>query len=149
MKNFINWFLNPPETDRKNILILRFMAGGVFFWEGVLKFVYPNQGVGRFTKLGFPLPGATAHFVAVTEMAGGLLLIFGLLTRIVAFYFMIEMIVDKLSTKISLYLGTSPLPLPGSSQNRHMGGVARDPLRLCPVYGLPFPIAGRCWKEIP
>src|SRR4030095_74912 len=54
----------------------------------------------------------TAHFVAVCEIAGGLLLLLGLFTRMVAFFFVIEMIVAILSTKISLYLGTSPLPLP-------------------------------------
>ena len=37
---------------------------------------------------------------------------FGLLTRRIAIPFVIEMIVAMLSTKISLYLGTSPLPLP-------------------------------------
>jgi len=36
----------------------------------------------------------------------------GLLTRWIAIPFVIEMIVAMLSTKISLYLGTSPLPLP-------------------------------------
>ena len=49
---------------------------------------------------------------AVGEIIGGLLLIFGFLTRIVAFYFIIQMIVEVLSTKIGLYFGTSPLPLP-------------------------------------
>jgi uncharacterized membrane protein YphA (DoxX/SURF4 family) len=88
------------------------MAGGVFFWEGVLKFVYTNQGVGRFIKLGFPMPELTANFVATMEIIGGLLLLFGLFTRFIAFYFVLEMIVAILSTKISLYLGTSPLPLP-------------------------------------
>jgi putative oxidoreductase len=88
------------------------MAGGVFLWEGILKFVYTNQGVGRFTKLGIPFPGPTAHFVAVLEIVGGLLLIAGFLTRVIAIPFIIEMIVAILSTKISLYLGTSPLPLP-------------------------------------
>ena len=112
MKKIINWFLNPPVTGQSSILILRMMAGGVFFWEGILKFVYVNQGVGRFTKLGFPFPGTTAHIIAVGEIIGGLLLIFGLLTRIVAFYFIIQMFVAVLSTKISLYLGTSPLPAP-------------------------------------
>ena len=112
MKKIINWFLNPPVTGQSTILILRLMAGGVFFWEGILKFVYVNQGVGRFTKLGFPFPEATAHFIAVGEIIGGLLLIFGLFTRIVAFYFIIQMIVAVLSTKIDLYFGTSPLPLP-------------------------------------
>ena len=81
-------------------------------FEGILKFVYPNQGVGRFTKLGFPFPEVTAHFVGVFAIVGGLLLLLGLFTRIIAFCFIIEMIVAILSTKISLYLGTSPLPLP-------------------------------------
>jgi len=112
MKKIINWFFHPPVTGSSSILIIRLMAGAVFFWEGVLKFVYPNQGVGRFTKLGFPFPEVTAHFVGVAEIIGGLLLLFGLFTRIVAFYFIVEMIVAILSTKISLYLGTSPLPLP-------------------------------------
>jgi uncharacterized membrane protein YphA (DoxX/SURF4 family) len=112
MKKTIEWFMNPPVNGQKEIIILRLMAGGVFFWEGLLKFVYVNQGLGRFTKLGFPMPELTANFVATTEIIGGLLLLFGLFTRITAFYFVVEMIVAMLSTKISLYLGTSPLPLP-------------------------------------
>jgi uncharacterized membrane protein YphA (DoxX/SURF4 family) len=112
MKKVINWFLNPPVTGQSAILILRLMAGGVFFWEGILKFVYVNQGVGRFTKLGFPFPETTAHVIATGEIIGGLLLIFGLFTRITAFYFIIQMIVAVLSTKIALYFGTSPLPPP-------------------------------------
>jgi putative oxidoreductase len=46
------------------------------------------------------------------KLSGRLLLIFGLFTRITAFYFIIQMIVAVLSTKIDLYFGTSPLPLP-------------------------------------
>jgi uncharacterized membrane protein YphA (DoxX/SURF4 family) len=88
------------------------MAGSVFLWEGILKFVYPNQGVGRFAKLGFPAP----HFIATAdgwlEIVGGLLLLGGMLTRVIAVPFVIEMIVAMASTKIPLYLGTSPLPLP-------------------------------------
>jgi putative oxidoreductase len=112
MKKIINWFLNPPVTGQSSILILRLMAGGVFFWEGILKFVYVNQGVGRFTKLGFPMPEMTAHFVATFEIIGGLLLLAGFLTRVTSFYFIVQMIIAVLSTKIALYLGTSPLPLP-------------------------------------
>ena len=112
MKKMINWFLHPPVTGPSAIVIIRLMAGTVFFWEGILKFAYANQGVGRFTKLGFPFPETTAHFVAIGEIVGGLLLIFGLFTRVVAFYFIVQMIVAVLSTKISLYFGTSPLPMP-------------------------------------
>ncbi|SRR5258706_281472 len=112
MKKVITWFINPPVTGQSSILILRLMAGGVFFWEGILKFVYVNQGVGRFTKLGFAFPETTAHIIAIGEIIGGLLLIAGLFTRITAFYFIIQMIIAVLSTKIDLYFGTSPLPLP-------------------------------------
>jgi uncharacterized membrane protein YphA (DoxX/SURF4 family) len=109
---FFTWLTHPPTDGPRSILYLRLMAGGVFFWEGLLKFVYANQGVGRFTKLGFPYPEPTAVFVACFEIAGGLLMMSGLLSRLVALPFVIEMIVAILSTKISLYLGTYPLPLP-------------------------------------
>ena len=102
----------PPTTGPNSTLLLRLMAGGVFLWEGILKFVYANQGVGRFTKLGMPFPAFTANFVASLEIIGGFLLISGLLTRLISVPFIMEMIVAILSTKISLYLGTSPLPLP-------------------------------------
>lgn len=112
MKKIIHWFLHPPITGQSSILIIRLMAGTVFFWEGILKFVYVNQGVGRFTKLGFPFPETTAHFIATGEIIGGLLLIFGLFTRVTAFYFIVQMVVAVLSTKIDLYFGRSPLPMP-------------------------------------
>src|SRR6266576_1608428 len=112
MKGIMQWLTKPPVDGPRSVLLLRLMVGGVFFWEGVLKFVYVNQGVGRFTKLGFPFPETTAHIIATGEIIGGLLLIFGLFTRITAFYFIIQMIVAVLSTKISLYFGTSPLPAP-------------------------------------
>ncbi len=112
VKNVTRWFLNPPNNAPTATILIRLMVGGVFFWEGILKFVYTIQGVGRFTKLGIPFPDLTAHFVAGLEIVGGLLLIGGYLTRLIAIPFVIEMIVAVLSTKISLYLGTSPLPLP-------------------------------------
>jgi putative oxidoreductase len=112
MKRIITWFANPPVAGPSSILIIRLMTGSVFFWEGILKFVYVNQGVGRFTKLGFPFPATTAHLIATGEIIGGLLLIFGLFTRFVSFYFIIQMIVAVLSTKIDLYFGRSPLPIP-------------------------------------
>jgi putative oxidoreductase len=112
MKNLFAWLTNPPTDGPKSTLVLRLMAGGVFLWEGILKFVYANQGIGRFTKLGMPLPHFTTDFVACLEIVGGLLLLSGLLTRLIAIPFIFEMIVAILSTKISMYLGTSPLPLP-------------------------------------
>ena len=114
MNKIISWLMNPPTDGPKSTLLLRLMAGGVFFWEGLLKFVYANQGVGRFTKLGIPFPQFTATFIGGLEIVGGLLLLAGLTTRLIAIPFVAEMIVAILSTKISLFLGTSPLPLPPS-----------------------------------
>ena len=118
MNKFLFWLFNPPTDGPKSTLLLRAMAGGVFFWEGLLKFVYVNQGVGRFTKLGIPFPHFTAAFIGYLEIFGGLLLLSGLMTRLIAIPFVAEMIVAILSTKISLYLGTSPLPLPPAPRTR-------------------------------
>jgi uncharacterized membrane protein YphA (DoxX/SURF4 family) len=112
IKEAWEWLLNPPKEGPTAVILLRFMAGGVFLWEGILKFVYVNQGVGRFTKIGIPAPSEMATFVGVLEIVGGVLLITGFLTRLIAVPFIIEMVVAMLSTKIALFLGTSPLPLP-------------------------------------
>src|SRR5437764_771379 len=112
MNNQISWLLHPPLGGPRATIILRVMAGTVFLWEGIMKFVFANQGVGRFTKLGFPAPHFTATADGWFEIIGGILLITGLLTRVIAIPFIIEMLVAMASTKIPMYLGTSPLPLP-------------------------------------
>jgi putative oxidoreductase len=110
--NKINWLLHPPLDGPRATILIRMMAGTVFLWEGILKFVYANQGVGRFTKLGFPAPHFTATVDGWLEIIGGTLLVTGLFTRVIAVPFIIEMLVAMASTKIPMYLGTSPLPLP-------------------------------------
>ena len=112
MEAWIQWMLRPGADAPEATVWIRLMAGWVFFWEGVIKFVFVNQGVGRFTKLGMPMPETLAPAIAVLEIVGGLALIAGFLTRPFALLFIGEMIVAILSTKISLYLGTSPLALP-------------------------------------
>lgn len=112
MRKQIQWLLHPPLDGPRATILLRVMAGTVFLWEGSMKFVFANQGVGRFTKLGFPAPHFTATADAWLEIVGGILLIAGLLTRAIAIPFIIEMLVAMASTKIPMFLGTSPLPLP-------------------------------------
>ncbi|MGC1448663.1 MAG: DoxX family protein [Candidatus Sulfotelmatobacter sp.] len=126
MKSVLAWLTNPPTDGPKSTIVLRLMAGGVFLWEGILKFVYANQGIGRFTKLGMPLPHFTTDFVACLEIVGGLLLLTGWMTRLIAVPFIFEMIVAILSTKISLYLGTSPLPLPAVPPKVGMWAVLHE-----------------------
>jgi putative oxidoreductase len=73
-----------------------------------------------------PFPHFTADFVGYLEIVGGLLLLSGLMTRLIAIPFIIEMIVAILSTKISLYFGTSPLPLPPSPPQFGMWAVLHE-----------------------
>src|ERR1700733_14994584 len=107
-----DFLFNPPLTAPRSTLVMRLMVGGVFLSEGILKFVYPNQGVGRFTKLGIPLPELTAIFIGGLEIVGGILLIAGLFTRVIAIPFIVEMVVAILTTKIALFFWACPLPLP-------------------------------------
>jgi putative oxidoreductase len=84
LQEAIRFFVYPPTSGPKATLALRLMAGAVFFWEGLLKFAYANQGVGRFTKLGMPMPEVLAPAIAVLEIGGGLLLMSGLGTRLIS-----------------------------------------------------------------
>jgi uncharacterized membrane protein YphA (DoxX/SURF4 family) len=112
MTNIIDWMLNPGAQAPKATLWIRIAVGWVFFWEGVLKFLFASQGIGRFTKLGMPMPEILAPAIGVLEIVGGVAIIVGFLTRPFAVLFICEMIVAFLSTKITMYLGTSPLALP-------------------------------------
>src|SRR3954454_24499698 len=112
MNNLRRWLLNPPTAGPRATILMCVMAAAVFMWKAILKFVYTNQGVGRFTKLGFPAPHFTATADAWLEIVGGILIVSGLLTRAIAIPFIILILVAMASPKIPLYLGTSPLPLP-------------------------------------
>ncbi len=134
------WFLEPPDTAPRATILIRVMAGSVFFWEGVMKFVFPaTLGVGRFTKLGIPFPGPTASFVGWVEMLGGLMLIAGLLTRVAALPLIIDMIVAMLTTKVPLYLGTYPLAPPPVAPQSGFWAVLHEirsdePQLLCSLF---------------
>jgi uncharacterized membrane protein YphA (DoxX/SURF4 family) len=126
LKETVTFFLHPPTSGPRATIAIRLMAGGVFFWEGLLKFAYANQGVGRFTKLGLPVPDVLAPAIAVLEIGGGLLLMSGLGTRLISLPFIVEMIVAMLATKVSLFLGTSPLPRPPSPPQTGLWAVLHE-----------------------
>ena len=112
MSKLTHWLFHPYTEGYSSIILIRIFAGLVFLGEGILKFLYSSMGVKRFSLLGFPLPEFTADAIGVLEIVGGIALILGLFTNLFAIIFAIEMIVAFLSTKITMYLGTSPLPLP-------------------------------------
>lgn len=65
-------------------IFIRIAVGLIFLTQGILKFTDPNMGVNRFTRIGFPHPAFTAHFVGTFEIVCGLLVLVGLLTRLAA-----------------------------------------------------------------
>jgi putative oxidoreductase len=109
----LDWLLYPPASGPSAILLIRVMAGGVFLWEGVLKFVFPmSLGVRRFLLIGLPAPELLAPAIGVLEIVTGALLIVGLFTRPAAIILTADIIVAIVTTKIPLFLGTTRLPLP-------------------------------------
>jgi putative oxidoreductase len=63
-------------------IFIRLSVGLIFLTQGILKYIDPNWGVLRFTKIGFPFPDFTAHFVGTFEIICGVLVTIGLLTRL-------------------------------------------------------------------
>jgi putative oxidoreductase len=89
-----------------SVALIRLMVGGVFFGEGLLKFLYPAElGAGRFERIGIPAPGFFGPFVAGVECVCGALVIAGLLTRLAAVPLLINISVAIFSTKIPVLLG--------------------------------------------
>jgi putative oxidoreductase len=87
------------------ILLVRLATGGVFLSEGVQKFLFPIVlGVGRFQKIGIPVPGFFAPFVGGVETVCGLLLIFGLFTRWATIPLIVDMLVALYATKLPILL---------------------------------------------
>lgn len=112
MSKFFHWLFNPYTEGYSSIALIRLFAGLTFLGEGILKFIFPSMGVMRFTLLGFPLPDITAYSIGVLEIVGGICLLLGLFNNLFALLFAGEMLVAMITTKIAMYFGTSPLPLP-------------------------------------
>lgn len=84
-------------------ILVRIVVGAVFLSEGMQKFLFPSDlGVGRFIKIGIPSPEIMATFVGAVEIVCGLLILFGLLTRLAALPLIIDMLVAIYTTKIPM-----------------------------------------------
>ncbi len=105
MNHLFDRILNTHDRSPTPLLLVRCVAGLVFLLEGILKFVAPDKlGVGRFVKIGIPSPEVLAPFVGVVEIACGLLIVFGLLTRLAALPLIIDMLVAIATTKVPILL---------------------------------------------
>jgi len=75
------------------LLAVRLYWGWQFMQTGWGKLSDINKVVGFFTDLGIPAPALNAYFVSALEFGGGLLLILGLGSRLIALPLVIDMIV--------------------------------------------------------
>jgi uncharacterized membrane protein len=113
----------PATRAPAAVLLIRLYVGVVFACEGVLKFLRPDAlGPGRFEKAGIPAPSVFAYFDGVVEIACGVLILVGLLTRLAA----APMIVDMLGAVDNRddHLHRTDAPLAGAG-HRDRGVVGR------------------------
>jgi putative oxidoreductase len=75
-------------------------VGLIFLTQGILKFTDPRMGVLRFTRIGFPYPGFTAHLVGTFEIACGVLVLIGWFTRLASMPLLIVILTAIATTKI-------------------------------------------------
>jgi putative oxidoreductase len=99
MGRLTRFFFDSPPGPR-SVLLIRLAVGSIFFTQGILKWTDPHMGVLRFTRIGFPYPGFTAHFVGVFEIVCGALTLLGLWTRISAVPLLIVISTAIATTKI-------------------------------------------------
>jgi putative oxidoreductase len=101
---------NIGEPSRATLLV-RLAVGGVFLSSGAVKFLFVNQGPGRFAKIGLPDAAELAYFVGSVELLCGALLILGLFVRLAALPLVIDMAVAIITTKLPFLFGAGPEPV--------------------------------------
>ncbi len=88
-----------------SVLLVRVMVGAIFVSEGLQKFLFPDAlGIGRFTQIGIPFPAVMAPFVGAVEIGCGVLVLFGLFTRLAVVPLLAVMGVAISTTKIPILL---------------------------------------------
>ena len=87
-------FSSSTSQQSLGLALVRIITGIVFIAHGHQKlFGMGLSGVtGGFTKMGVPMPGVTAPLVTLLEFFGGIGLVIGLLTRLIALGLAIDML---------------------------------------------------------
>ncbi len=101
-------FIRTIQATRapRAVLIVRILVGWVSLSEGIQKFLLPSElGAGRLARIGIPIPQVMGPFVGLVEVAAGLLVLLGLLTRPAALALFIDISVAIVSTKVPILLG--------------------------------------------
>lgn len=99
--SFISTILS-TENDSKMVFI-RLITGLIFISEGIQKYlIVTTYGQLYFEQIGFSNPQFWVYFTASFEILCGILILFGLLTRLASIPLLAIMIVALLKTKLPL-----------------------------------------------
>jgi uncharacterized membrane protein YphA (DoxX/SURF4 family) len=89
-------------NDNK-IIIIRLIVGLIFISEGIQKYLIVTMlGPAFFKEIGFSNPAFWAHFTGAFEIFCGILILFGLLTRLASIPLLTIMITALITTKLPL-----------------------------------------------
>ena len=93
-----SFFVKAANLLRSPLLLLIRLYWGWLFWQsGFGKLGNISKTVDFFTSLGIPAPAFNAHFVALLEAGGGILLFVGLASRLIALPLAFDMMVAYLT----------------------------------------------------
>lgn len=91
------------HTSNVPTLIPRLIVGLIFLSEGLQKYITPDiTGAARFAKISFAHPSFWASFTGAFEIACGIMIVTGLLTRFAAITLLIVMLVAFITTKVPI-----------------------------------------------
>lgn len=119
MKNFLNgasrfWF-----ARSLGILIIRLEVGFVFLTHGLSKVEHMSSTMHMFAGMGFP--AWVGFFIGWLEVVGGAALILGILTRVFAVAFGIEMVVAVFLGLMHASGGMAQMGMPATWQSTISG----------------------------
>jgi putative oxidoreductase len=82
-----------PSRTAIAFTLLRLIVGIVFIMHGTQKVMAGHEAItGGFTGMGVPLPSLSAFLITWLEFLGGIALVFGLITRVVAILLACDML---------------------------------------------------------
>lgn len=99
MNSPLRFFLQ-PASGPGSLFLIRLPVGLIFLHARHPEIHGSQNGVERFTRIGFSHPGFTAHFVGVFEIVCGAMVLLGLWTRLASIPLLIVISTAIATTKL-------------------------------------------------